>query len=313
MAIAFNHLPVLYNEVIELLAPKSNGIYIDGTVGGGGHAWGILEKSAPTGKLLALDQDSEACLAAAAKLAEFGDRVVIKQANFSDMAEIAPENDISNVDGILLDLGVSSYQLDEPSRGFSYMNNAPLDMRMNKDNELSAYLLVNRYSEAELRRIIQQYGEERWAARIAKFIVTERQNNLINTTEELVTVIKKAIPAAAREKDQHPAKRTFQALRIAVNGELDQLAKGIEAACSILKPGGRVAVITFHSLEDRLVKEKFKIMSSECICPPHIPVCICNHHASLKLINRRPITASAEELVTNHRSRSAKLRVVEKL
>lgn len=313
MAIAFNHLPVLYNEVIELLAPKSNGIYIDGTAGGGGHAWGILEKSSPTGKLLALDQDSEACLAAAAKLAEFSDRVIIKQANFSDMAEIAAENGINNVDGILLDLGVSSYQLDEPSRGFSYMHNAPLDMRMNKDNELSAYLLVNRYSEAELRRIIQQYGEERWAARIAKFIVTERQNSPINTTEDLVAVIKKAIPAAAREKDQHPAKRTFQALRIAVNGELDELSKGIEIACSILKPGGRLAVITFHSLEDRLVKEKFKIMSSECICPPHIPVCICNHHASLKLINRRPITASAEELVTNHRSRSAKLRVVEKL
>ncbi len=313
MAITFNHLPVLYNEVIDSLAPHSGGIYIDGTLGGGGHSRGILETSSPMGRLLAIDKDNQACSAAAENLAEFGNRVIIVQANFSEMAKVTADNGINNVDGILLDLGVSSFQLDEPSRGFSYMQDAQLDMRMNRENELSAYILVNKAGEEELRQIIQKYGEERWAARIAKFIVNERKIAPISTTAELVTVIKKAIPAAAREKDQHPAKRTFQALRIAVNGELDELAEGIAAACNILKPGGRIAVITFHSLEDRLVKEKFKYMASECVCPPHIPVCICNHHASLKLINRRPITASTEELAANHRSRSAKLRVAERL
>ena len=313
MSQPFAHIPVLAREVAEFLSPRNDGIYIDGTVGGGNHAAIILEASAPDGFLLGIDQDQEALAAARAKLAPYQGRFTLCQGNFADIVTLAKEHGITGVDGILLDIGVSSYQLDNPDRGFSYMQDAPFDMRMDQSHGTSAKDLINEANVDELTRILYEYGEEKWAKRIAAFIVEARTKAPLETTFELVDVIKKAIPAAAREKDQHPAKRSFQAFRIAVNDELAVLEKGLEGAISLLKPNGVLVVISFHSLEDRIVKEKFKFHATECICPPRTPICTCGHHADLKILKRKPVTAKEDELMANPRSRSALLRAARKL
>jgi len=310
----FYHLPVMLPEVLKVLSPHSGGLYIDGTMGGAGHSRAILESSAPNGRLIALDRDDDAISAGSAILAPFGSRAQVIKANFADMAKAVKEvaQIDEGADGILLDIGVSSFQLDESTRGFSYMQDAPLDMRMDQNQKLSAYEIINKYSEEKLAEIFYSYGEENWSKRIAKFIVETRKTSPIKTTGELVDTIKKAIPAGAREKDQHPAKRTFQALRIAVNDELGALKKGIDSAFSLLKPGGRLAIITFHSLEDRIVKEEFRLLSTKCICPPHMPICVCKHEAEGKLLSKKPILPQQEEIDINPRARSAKLRAIEK-
>ena len=309
----FSHIPVLAAPTLAALSPHSGGLYIDGTLGGAGHSSLILKQSAPDGFLLGIDRDDDALAAAAARLQPFAGRFRLVKGNFADMDALAHDCGMEAVDGILLDIGVSSYQLDEAERGFSYNQDAPLDMRMDRDQQLTAADLLNEASPAELTRILYEYGEEKWAARIVGFIVDERSRRPIETTGQLVDLIKKAVPAGARDKDQHPAKRTFQALRIAVNGELEALSKGLDAAISLLKPGGVLAVITFHSLEDRIVKERFRLHATDCICPPRQPVCTCGHKADIRLYNRRPITADGEELADNPRSRSANLRAAIKL
>ncbi len=313
MSGSFSHIPVLVAPVLEYLQPKSNGIYIDGTVGGGNHAYAILKASTPKGFLLGIDRDSEALNAAAEKLAEYKGRFALASGNYAQMQQIANQEGIAAVDGILLDIGVSSHQLDTPQRGFSYMQDAPLDMRMNQEEGISAAELVNTTGEEELANILYRYGEEKWAKRIAKFIVEERAKSEINTTYQLVDIIKKAVPKNAREKDQHPAKRSFQALRIVVNQELAALETGLEAAVSLLKPGGVLAVISFHSLEDRIVKETFKLHATNCLCPPRTPICVCGHQADLKILTKKPVMAQATELEENPRSRSAMLRAAVKL
>lgn len=313
MTDSFHHIPVLAEPVLQVLSPHSGGTYIDGTIGGGGHGALILEAGAPDAFLLGIDRDQEARTAAEKRLAPFAGRFHLAAGNYADMECIAAEQGIQAVDGILLDIGVSSHQLDEGDRGFSYMQDAPLDMRMDQSQNLTAADLVNRASPEQLTDILYRYGEEKWSARIVQFILDARFQHDITTTGELVEIIKRAIPRGAREKDQHPAKRTFQALRIAVNDELGALERGLEAAIHLLRPGGVLAVITFHSLEDRIVKERFRLHSRDCICPPGLPVCQCNHRADVQLINRKPITASLEELAANPRSRSANLRAVRKL
>ena len=309
----FAHVPVLAVQTLAALAPKSGGVYIDGTLGGAGHSSLILEQSAPDGFLLGIDRDDDALQAASERLAPFAGRFTLVKGNFADMDELARQSGIDAADGVLLDIGVSSYQLDEGSRGFSYNQDAPLDMRMDRSQGLTAEQLVNEASAEELTRILYEYGEEKWAARIAEFISAERSRGRIESSGRLVEIIKKAVPAGARDKDQHPAKRTFQALRIAVNGELEALSAGLEAAIGLLRPGGRLAVITFHSLEDRIVKDCFRLHATDCICPPRQPVCTCGHKADIKLYNRKPITADDKELADNPRSRSANLRVAVKL
>ena len=309
----FVHVPVLAAQTLAALAPRSGGVYIDGTLGGAGHSSLILEQSAPDGFLLGIDRDDDALQAASERLAPFDGRFTLVKGNFADMDELARQSGIDAADGVLLDIGVSSYQLDEGSRGFSYNQDAPLDMRMDRSQGLTAEQLVNEASAEELTRILYEYGEEKWAARIAEFISAERSRGRIESSGRLVEIIKKAVPAGARDKDQHPAKRTFQALRIAVNGELEALSAGLEAALGLLRPGGRLAVITFHSLEDRIVKDCFRLHATDCICPPRQPVCTCGHKADIKLYNRRPITADNDELASNPRSRSANLRVAVKL
>ena len=309
----FAHVPVLAAQTLAALAPKSGGVYIDGTLGGAGHSSLILEQSAPDGFLLGIDRDDDALQAASERLAPFDGRFTLVKGNFADMDELARQSGIDAADGVLLDIGVSSYQLDEGSRGFSYNQDAPLDMRMDRSQGLTAEQLVNEASAEELTRILYEYGEEKWAARIAEFIAAERSRGRIENSGRLVEIIKKAVPAGARDKDQHPAKRTFQALRIAVNGELEALSAGLEAAIGLLRPGGRLAVITFHSLEDRIVKDCFRLHATDCICPPRQPVCTCGHKADIKLYNRKPITADDKELADNPRSRSANLRVAVKL
>ena len=311
--IDFNHIPVLAEQVLAALAPHSGGVYIDGTVGGGGHASLILEAGAPDAFLLGIDRDAEARAAAAARLAPYAGRFCLVAGNYSEMDRLAAEQGISRVDGILLDIGVSSHQLDAAERGFSYMQDAPLDMRMDQSQGMTAAELVNEASPEQLTDILYRYGEEKWSARIVQFILEARSQQYITSTGELVELIKKAIPKGAREKDQHPAKRTFQALRIAVNDELGALERGLEAAIGLLRPGGVLGVITFHSLEDRIVKETFRYHSRDCVCPPGLPVCQCGHHADVKLVNRKPLSASAEELAANPRSRSANFRAVRKL
>ncbi len=308
----FTHLPVLPEQTIAALAPHAGGVYIDGTVGGGGHSQLILSASAPDGFLLGIDRDEEALAAAAVKLKPFAGRFVLKKGNYAQMLQIASAAGLEQADGILLDIGVSSHQLDVAERGFSYMTDAPLDMRMDQTQGVTAAELIAQADEAELSRILYQYGEEKWAARIAAFIVAEREEQPILRTGQLTALIKRAIPKSAREKDQHPAKRSFQALRIAVNGELLALEQGLEAAISLLKPGGVLAVISFHSLEDRIVKDCFRFHSTSCICPPRQPVCTCGHHADVKLLNKKPLMASEAELQANPRSRSARLRAVVK-
>ena len=304
------HKSVLLKETIEHLNINPEGIYVDGTLGGGGHSEEIL-KRLTTGKLIAIDRDEEAILAAKERLKDYKNVIYIKD-NFKNIKEILRNLGIEKVDGILLDLGVSSYQLEEVERGFSYMKDAPLDMRMDKTSPFSAYDVVNRYSEKELERVIREYGEEKWASRIAKFIVEERKKGDIKTTSQLVEIIKKAIPASARRMGPHPAKRTFQAIRIEVNEELKDLDKALEDMVEVLRGKGRIAVITFHSLEDRIVKNTFKKLENPCTCPPGLP-CTCGKQPVIKIITKKPILPSKEEVEENPRSRSAKLRVAEKL
>lgn len=313
MTESFHHVPVLTRQVLTVLQPHTGGIYVDGTLGGAGHAALLLAASAPDGFLFGIDRDQEALAAAEAHLQPFAGRFCLVHGNYANMAALAAAAGITAADGILLDIGVSSHQLDEAGRGFSYQQDAPLDMRMDQSGGESAAELINSRSQEELTQILYTYGEERWAARIAAFIVEARQQRPIVTTGQLVDIIRRAIPRAAREADQHPAKRTFQAIRIAVNGELEALQQGLDAAVELLAPGGVLAVITFHSLEDRMVKERFRYHAAGCICPPHQPVCTCGHQALVKPINRKPLTADAEELAENPRSRSARLRAVIRL
>ena len=308
----FNHVSVLLNECLEGLNIKENGIYVDGTLGGAGHSSEILKRLSKEGRLIGIDQDTDALKAAKERLKDYSN-VTFVHSNFSNIENVLNNLNIDGVDGILMDLGVSSYQLDEGERGFSYMKDAPLDMRMNRENDFSAYNVVNEYSEEDLYRIIRDYGEEKFAKRIASFIVENRQEKNIETTLELVEIIKNAIPAKARREGPHPAKRTFQAIRIEVNSELSILNKTIEDGVEKLNKGGRMAIITFHSLEDRIVKNKFRDLAVSCRCPKEFPVCVCDEKAKVKIISRKAIEPTKEEVEINPRSRSAKLRVIEKL
>ena len=306
----FHHISVLLNECIDNLNIRPDGIYVDGTMGGGGHSLEIA-KRLTTGRLICIDQDPNAHEAAGKRLAEYKDRITFVRDNFGNIADILDSLGIEKIDGMLLDIGVSSHQLDEAERGFSYQQDAPLDMRMNPDRPFSAYDVVNGYDEDELDRVIFTYGEERWARRIAQFIVKERENKPIETTGELVDIIKKAVPKGARKDGPHPAKRTFQAIRIEVNGELEVLQRAIDDVAARLAVGGRLCIITFHSLDDRIVKEAFRKQENPCICPPQFPVCVCGKKPLGRVITRKPILPSKEELEENPRSRSAKLRVLE--
>ena len=306
----FHHISVLLNECIDNLNIRPDGIYVDGTMGGGGHSLGIA-KRLTTGRLICIDQDPNAHEAAGKRLAEYKDRITFVRDNFGNIKSILDSLEIEKIDGMLLDIGVSSHQLDEAERGFSYQQDAPLDMRMNPDRPFSAYDVVNGYDEDELDRGIFTYGEERWARRIAQFIVKEREAKPIETTGELVDIIKKAVPKGARKDGPHPAKRTFQAIRIEVNGELEVLQRAIDDVAARLAVGGRLCIITFHSLEDRIVKEAFRKQENPCICPPQFPVCVCGKKPLGRVITRKPILPSKEELEENPRSRSAKLRVLE--
>lgn len=308
----FKHISVLLNECLEGLNIKENGIYTDCTLGGAGHSSQILKRLSKDGILIGIDQDTDALKAAQERLRDF-DNVKYVHSNFYNIDNILEELNIEKVDGILMDLGVSSYQLDEAERGFSYMKDAPLDMRMNKDNDFSAYNIINGYSEEELYKIIKDYGEERFAKRISNFIVEKRKEKNIETTLELVEIIKSAIPAKARREGPHPAKRTFQAIRIEVNSELAILNKAIEDGVNRLNKGGRMAIITFHSLEDRIVKLKFRDLANPCTCPKEFPICICGKKPLVKLISRKAIEPSKKEVEENPRSRSAKLRVIERI
>lgn len=308
----FKHVSVLLNECLENLAIKEDGIYVDCTLGGAGHSSHILERLSEKGMLIGIDQDTDALRAAKERLKNYNNVKYVHN-NFYNIDSILEELEIEKVDGILMDLGVSSYQLDEGERGFSYMQDAPLDMRMNRDNDFSAYDVVNKYSVDELYRVIKDYGEEKFARRIANFIVERRETKNIETTLELVDIIKDAIPAKARREGPHPAKRTFQAIRIEVNGELRILNKAIEDGVKRLNKGGRMAIITFHSLEDRIVKLKFRELADPCTCPKDFPVCVCGKEAMVKLVSRKAIDPTAEEVEENPRSRSAKLRVIERI
>lgn len=308
----FIHKSVLLDECIESLNIRPDGIYVDGTLGGAGHSLEIVKKLT-TGKLVAFDQDMDAIENAKVKLKDYMENVVLIHSNFENLDEKLKEYGIFSIDGILLDLGVSSYQLDTPQRGFSYMHDAPLDMRMDKNLNESAYDIINYYSEEALDKIIRDYGEENWHNRIAKFIIEKRTEKPIETTFELVDVIKAAVPKKARDESLHPAKRTFQAIRIAVNRELDVIEKVIKEASDNMNKGGVISIITFHSLEDRIVKNVFKDLSQGCKCPPEFPICNCNIKPTLKIINKKPIISSKEELEENPRARSAKLRCAMKL
>lgn len=308
----FKHISVLLNECIEALDIKEDGIYVDCTLGGAGHSSKIVANLSKEGMLIGIDQDKDALSAAKKRLENF-ENVKYIHNNFYNIDNILAELNVEKVDGILADLGVSSYQLDEASRGFSYMQDAPLDMRMNRDNDFSAYDIINNYSEDELYKIIRDYGEERFAKRIANFIVNRRSEKPIETTFELVDIIKAAIPAKMRREGPHPAKRTFQAIRIEVNSELKILNKTIEDGVNRLNKGGRMAIITFHSLEDRIVKLKFRELENPCTCPKEFPVCVCGKKPLVKVISKKGIAPTEKEIEENPRSRSAKLRIVEKL
>lgn len=307
----FKHVSVLLNECLDALNIKDDGIYVDCTLGGAGHSSHILQRLSKDGLLVGIDQDTDALKAAGERLKEYENKKLVHN-NFHNIDSILEELDIPKVDGILMDLGVSSYQLDEGERGFSYMKDAPLDMRMNRDREFSAYDVVNSYSMEDLWRIIRDYGEEKFAKRVAEFIVNRREEKPIETTLELVDIIKAAIPAKARREGPHPAKRTFQAIRIEVNGELEILNKAIEDGVNRLNKGRRMAIITFHSLEDRIVKLKFRELANPCTCPKEFPICVCGKKPLVKLISRKAIDPSKEEVEENPRSRSAKLRVIER-
>lgn len=308
----FKHVSVLLNECLDGLNIKPDGIYVDCTLGGAGHSSEIIKRLSDKGLLIGIDQDTDALKAAGERLKDYDNKILVHN-NFHNIKSILEELKIEKVDGILADLGVSSYQLDNPERGFSYMNDAPLDMRMDRENSLSAYEVVNQYTWEQLTHIIRTYGEEKFATRIADFIVKARNEKPIETTLELVEVIKSAIPAKARREGPHPAKRTFQAIRIEVNGELRIIEDMIKDGVEKLNVGGRMAIITFHSLEDRIVKNTYRNLEHPCTCPREFPICICNKKPTIKVINKKPIEATEEELEYNPRSRSAKLRVLEKI
>lgn len=308
----FQHVSVLLEETVTAVLTDPDGIYVDCTLGGAGHSHALGERLSEKGLLIGFDQDEVALEVAKKRLSDLRCRVMTIPSNFRYLKKELAERGIDAVDGIIFDLGVSSYQLDTAERGFSYMNDGPLDMRMDRHNPLSAEVVVNDYDAEELVRIIREYGEERWAKRIVEFIVDARQEERITTTGQLVSIIKKAIPAKARQDGPHPAKRTFQAIRIEVNQELSILHDTFVDAAELLTPGGRMGVITFHSLEDRITKQTFKELSTGCICPPELPVCVCHHVATVKARNKA-IEPSVEEIERNPRSRSAKLRVAEKL
>ena len=308
----FKHISVLLDKSIEYLGVKDNGVYVDGTLGGGGHSYKLLSSNEKC-RLIGIDQDKEAISAARKRLDVFSDRITLVNNNFCRIKEILKSLHTDKIDGALLDLGVSSYQLDNASRGFSYMHDAPLDMRMNTDGGKSAYDVINSYSEEELSRIFFEYGEEKWSKRVAQFITEYRKKKNVETTFELVEIIKAAIPKGAREEGGHPAKRIFQAVRIEVNNELGILEQSIKDFTEALNKNGRLAIITFHSLEDRIVKKTFANLARGCTCPKSFPVCVCGNKPSVRTITRKPILPDDTEIENNSRSKSAKLRVIEKL
>ena len=311
--ISFSHRSVLLDECIDGLNIKPDGIYVDGTAGGGGHSLEIAKRLTAGGRLIAIDRDAAAIEAASERLRDYSDRVTFVRNNFSSVKDVCLELGIDKIDGILLDLGVSSYQLDTPERGFTHNVDAPLDMRMDRRSDLDAYTVVNTYTAEQLKKIIYDYGQERFAPKIASAIVRAREKANIETTGQLVDIIKSAMPPAAKEGGHHPAKRTFQAIRIEVNGELDAIEPAIRSATSLLAPGGRVAIITFHSLEDRIVKQTYADLGSGCNCPKSLPICVCGRKPVVSVLTRKPILPSDVELEENPRSRSAKLRVAEKI
>ncbi len=308
----FKHIPVLYSECISNLKIKPDGVYADGTLGGGGHAFGIGSLLSEAGMLIGIDRDQDAIDAASKRLDSLSCSVKLVRDNYSNIREILQELEVPGIDGALLDIGVSSFQLDNKERGFSYMQDAPLDMRMNREDSFTAYDVVNGYDRRQLADIIKKYGEEKWALRISEFIVKERAKGAIETTGQLVDIIKAAIPASARRDGPHPAKRTFQAIRIEVNNELEQLERAVDEFCDVLLPGGRLCIITFHSLEDRIVKEAFNRRLNPCTCPKEFPVCVCGKVTDVVKVTGKPIVSGREELDENPRARSAKLRVIEK-
>ena len=309
----FAHVPVMLGECLDGLKIKADGVYVDGTVGGGGHSSEIVKRLSDKGRLICFDKDEDALKASGARLADFKDRVTFVHDDYKNMPERLDTMGVGKVDGILLDLGVSSYQLDNAERGFSYMKDAPLDMRMDRSQRVGAYEVVNTYGEDEIAKILFDYGEEKLARAIARKIVNRRSEKPIETTLELAKIVEDTYPAKTRWKYGHPAKRTFQAIRIEVNDELSSLGEAITAMARRLEKGGRMAVITFHSLEDRIVKTAFKELSLACTCPPDFPVCVCGKVQEVELVNKKPIVASEKELDENPRSQSAKLRIVEKL
>lgn len=311
--VAFGHRPVLLDECMEGLAIRPGGIYLDGTLGRAGHSWEIVRRLIAGGRLIGLDRDETALEAARQRLAPYADRVTLVHSNFSRVAEVLDELGIPAVDGMLFDLGVSSPQLDDAQRGFSYMHDAPLDMRMDRTADLTARTVVNEWSYEELRRILYEYGEERYAPAIARRIVAAREEAPIETTGQLVDLIKSAMPPQALREKQHPAKRSFQAIRIAVNDELGSVSRMLQQAIPRLRPGGRLAVISFHSLEDRIVKSELAAAAKGCVCPPSFPVCVCGRQPQVRLVSRKPILPSQREIDENPRARSAKLRLAEKL
>lgn len=308
----FRHTSVLFEECMEGLNIRPDGIYVDGTLGGGGHSSGICERLGEEGILIGIDRDRDALAAAEKRLSGYNCRKYFVQSNYSDIKEVLDELETKKIDGALLDLGVSSFQLDNPERGFSYMQDGMLDMRMSQDDDFTAYDVVNGYEKDELRRIITKYGEEKWASRIADFIVRARKEKPIETTAQLVEIIKAAIPASARREGPHPAKRTFQAIRIEVNDELGQLERAVSEFCDCLAPQGRLCIITFHSLEDRIVKEIINKRINPCTCPREFPVCVCGKVGDIEKKSGKPILPSPEEIERNPRARSAKLRIAQK-
>ncbi len=310
----FNHYSVLLNETIENLNIKPDGIYVDGTLGGGGHAYQVASRLSEKGRLIGIDQDADAIAAAGERLKEFGDKITIIRSNYANMKEELHRIGVGKVDGIVLDLGVSSFQLDTPERGFTYRDeNAPLDMRMDDRQSLTAKDIVNGYSEMDLYRIIRDYGEDKFAKNIAKHIVQERAKKPIETTGELTEIIRASIPMKVQVTGGHPAKRTFQAIRIELNKELEVLQNNLDDMIDLLNPGGRICIITFHSLDDRIVKTNFKRNENPCTCPSDFPVCVCGKKSKGKVVTRKPILPSEEELEVNSRSKSAKLRVFERV
>ena len=310
--IEFNHKPVLLDKTIEMLNIKPNGIYVDGTLGGGGHSFEVCKRLGEKGRLIGIDQDEVAICASSERLKEFSDKVTIVRSNYSEIRQVLHNLGIEKVDGILLDLGVSSYQIDTPERGFSYRENAPLDMRMDTRNDMTAKDIVNGYSQFDLYRIIRDYGEDKFAQNIAKHIIRVREEKPIETTDELTEAIKAAIPMKIRMKTGHPAKKTFQAIRIELNKELEVLNNSLDSMIELLEEDGRLSIITFHSLEDRIVKSCFRKNENPCTCPPKFPICVCGNKSMGKVITRKPIVPSEEEISDNKRAKSSKLRVFEK-